>query len=117
MNALQGTAYESVAKSPPVAVVESDGRRRKLGGKVTIGLGRGDLFKHTVAGAGGHGDPFERDPAMVAWDALEGYISLQAARDQYGVALKGDFSVDEAQTAWLRQRTKAQSPSTATSTA
>jgi len=26
MNALQGTAYESVAKNPPVAVVESDGR-------------------------------------------------------------------------------------------
>ena len=75
-----------------------------------------DVLLQTGTG-GGWGDPFERDPAMVAWDALEGYISLQAARDQYGVALKGDFSVDEAQTAWLRQRTKAQSPSTATSTA
>jgi N-methylhydantoinase B len=55
---------------------------------------------------GGWGDPFERDPAMVAWDALEGYVSVKAAREQYGVALKPDFSVDPAETARLRQAAK-----------
>jgi N-methylhydantoinase B len=68
-----------------------------------------DVLLQTGTG-GGWGDPFQRDPALVAWDALEGYISLKAARDDYGVALKADFSVDEAETARLRQRAASDRP-------
>jgi N-methylhydantoinase B len=39
------------------------------------------------AGGGGFGDPLERDPEKVRLDAREGYISLDAARNLYGVVL------------------------------
>ncbi len=51
---------------------------------------------------GGWGSPLERDPALVAWDVLEGLVSRKAAREEYGVALKDDLSLDPAETARLR---------------
>jgi N-methylhydantoinase B/oxoprolinase/acetone carboxylase alpha subunit len=41
-----------------------------------------------TAGGGGWGDPLERDPARVAGDVLEEYVSIDAARDAYGVVFK-----------------------------
>ncbi len=52
---------------------------------------------------GGWGNPFERDPAFVAWDVVEGLVSRKSAREDYGVALKDDLSLDEAGTARLRK--------------
>ncbi len=40
-----------------------------------------------TAGGGGWGDPLERDPEKVQWDVREGYVSLGAAKDEYGVVL------------------------------
>jgi N-methylhydantoinase B len=40
-----------------------------------------------TAGGGGWGDPFERDPARVLEDVLEGYVSAESARADYGVAI------------------------------
>jgi len=40
-----------------------------------------------TAGGGGWGNPLEREPAKVQWDVLEGYISLDSAREDYGVVL------------------------------
>jgi N-methylhydantoinase B len=65
-----------------------------------------EVMLHTGTG-GGWGDPLERDPALVAQDVLEGFVSSKAAADQYGVVLHDDRSVDEAQTAKLRARFKA----------
>ncbi|WP_062356652.1 hydantoinase B/oxoprolinase family protein [Herbidospora yilanensis] len=45
----------------------------------------GDRVTLLTAGGGGHGDPRDRDPAAVRDDVAEGYVSPQAARDQYGV--------------------------------
>ena len=36
---------------------------------------------------GGYGDPLERDPAMVLDDVLDGFITAEHARDDYGVVL------------------------------
>ncbi|MEM7029583.1 MAG: hydantoinase B/oxoprolinase family protein [Chloroflexota bacterium] len=38
-------------------------------------------------GGGGYGDPFERDPQHVLDDVVSGYVSIEAAREQYGVAV------------------------------
>lgn len=55
------------------------------------------------AGGGGWGDPFERDPQAVRADVLNGLVSREAARKEYGVVLTGpDLHVDEAETARLR---------------
>jgi N-methylhydantoinase B len=57
-----------------------------------------------TGGGGGWGDPLERDPAQVAEDVAEGLVSAAAARKFYGVALRGNMSLDESATRRLRER-------------
>jgi N-methylhydantoinase B len=45
----------------------------------------GDRHLAWTAGGGGYGDPRQRDPAAVASDVKNGYISEEAAREVYGV--------------------------------
>ncbi|HSF16077.1 MAG TPA: hydantoinase B/oxoprolinase family protein [Vicinamibacteria bacterium] len=56
-----------------------------------------------TAGGGGWGNPLERDPERVRFDVIEGYVSLEAARRDYGVVLTpGTLAVDNEATAGLR---------------
>jgi N-methylhydantoinase B len=64
-------------------------------------LRRGDVYRHVSAGGGGSGAPFERDPALVLADVLEGKVSADAARERYGVVVV-EGRVDEAATAAAR---------------
>lgn len=50
-------------------------------------LNPGDVVTIDAPGGGGYGNPFERDPEMVQRDVLEGYVSLERARTDYGVIL------------------------------
>jgi N-methylhydantoinase B len=59
-----------------------------------------------TGGGGGWGDPLERPAALVAEDAAEGLISCKAARDLYGVVLRGNMSLDQTATRRLRDRLK-----------
>ena len=54
-----------------------------------------------TAVGGGYGDPLQREPARVAADVREGYLTPELARQSYGVALC-EGQVDEAATAELR---------------
>jgi len=49
----------------------------------------GTLVRVETTGGGGWGDPLEREPELVALDALEAKISPRAAREEYGVVLAG----------------------------
>ena len=78
-------------------------------GKVMRGKGQqsippGDRLRLDLAGGGGFGDPFTRDPERVAEDVRNEMISPDSARENYGVALGADGTVDEAATAKLRGR-------------
>jgi N-methylhydantoinase B len=53
-------------------------------------------------GGGGFGAPEARDPARVAADVAEGWVSAERARTVYRVALTAEFAVDAAATAALR---------------
>ena len=66
-------------------------------------LADGGTFTSYPSGGGGWGDPKKRDAQRVAMDAKNGYISVKAAHDIYGVALDDKFNVDEAKTAELRK--------------
>jgi N-methylhydantoinase B len=55
-----------------------------------------------MPGGGGLGNPRRRDIAAVADDVRQGFISAEAARRDYGVAVNDDGTVDEATTAKLR---------------
>lgn len=55
-----------------------------------------------MAGGGGFGDPFARDPALVAEDVCNGVVSAAAAKEDYGVVLDESGKVDQAATAMAR---------------
>jgi N-methylhydantoinase B len=60
-----------------------------------------DVISFQQSGAGGYGDPLERDPARVLEDVLDDYVSIEAARRDYGVVIVDD-AVDEQATRALR---------------
>ncbi len=65
------------------------------GKAVNYPLRKGDIVVMGPGGAGGYGDPLERDPAMVALDVEEGLVSQGHAEEVYGVVLQADgLSVD-----------------------
>ena len=64
----------------------------------------GDVVTIDAPGGGGYGDPFERDPEMVLGDVLEGYVSLERAREDYGVVIdQKTMKIDEEGTNKLRK--------------
>ena len=56
-----------------------------------------------LPGGAGFYSPLERDPELVRQDVLNGYVSLQAARDEYGVVLTEGLAIDWERTKSLRQ--------------
>ena len=63
----------------------------------------GDVVTIDAPGGGGYGNPLERDPEMVASDVMEGYVGLESARTDYGVAINPEtYEVDEKETKKLR---------------
>lgn len=71
-----------------------------------LSLQAGDLFSHRQAGAGGYGDPMERDPEAVRADVILGKVSIAHARAAYGVSIReagvGRADIDREETARLR---------------
>lgn len=63
----------------------------------------GDRAVIEMPGGGGYGDPASRDVAAVAEDVRLGYVSPEAARSLYRVAVDGNGKVDPAETARLRR--------------
>jgi N-methylhydantoinase B len=69
---------------------------------------RGDVFIHDQPGPGGWGDQLERDPLRVLRDVANELVSLDSARDDYGVVLDASaLVVDEAATARRRAELRA----------
>jgi N-methylhydantoinase B len=66
-------------------------------------LHEGDLVRLITAGGGGWGDPTMRPSEQVCLDVLDGFVSVESARNDYGVVLSVDgFSVDHEATIQLR---------------
>jgi N-methylhydantoinase B len=75
-------------------------------GKQSREFAYGDVISFQQSGAGGYGDPLERDPARVLEDVLDEYVSVDVARRDYGVVIAGDgidLRVDEDATRALRR--------------
>ncbi len=67
----------------------------------------GDVIIMDAAGGGGYGDPLDRDPEMVQDDVIQGYVSLEKAREDYGVVIDaGTMKVDSLATEELRSSMK-----------
>jgi N-methylhydantoinase B len=99
--------YGGGAGRPSLNFLNPDGENRLLPSKFNITIRKDDLFRHEVAGAGGYGDPLERDPAAVARDVRNEVVSREAARADYGVVVASDGRPDAAATARLRDDLRA----------
>jgi len=63
----------------------------------------GDVIQFQSAGGGGYGDPRQRDPQAVETDVRNGYVSIDQAREGYGVVVDpASLKVDLAATEKLR---------------
>jgi N-methylhydantoinase B len=59
-------------------------------------------------GGGGWGDPLDRDPERVRSDVIEGYVSFEHAKSDYGVVLDPkNYAIDAAATQKLRAERRA----------
>jgi len=73
-----------------------------VGNVDVVPCGPGDVVRIIGSGAGGYGDPFERDPSAVGLDVSCGWVSPEAARAEYGVAVDAEGNVDRERTAAIR---------------
>ena len=93
-------------KKPPLDV-------KALGAEATslpyreFELRPGDVLISSDSSGGGYGDPLDRDPFSVADDVRQGLVSLQAARDIYGVVVDAE-AVNQAATAAARNLLRGQ---------
>jgi N-methylhydantoinase B len=83
-----------------------EGGRNGAAGIVRLGLGKllpgkgqhiippGESFVIEMPGGGGLGDPFTRDPALVAADVCAGLVSRACAERDYGVVLSPEGAPD-----------------------
>lgn len=67
-------------------------------------LDANDSVSVIAGGGGGYGDPLERDPGAVQRDVVEGYVTIERARSDYGVVISpGTLEIDTRATAELRK--------------
>jgi N-methylhydantoinase B len=68
-----------------------------------VPLAEGDRVIVIAGGGGGYGAPLERDSEIVRWDVINGYISVERARQDYGVVIDPHtFDIDTIATERLR---------------
>jgi N-methylhydantoinase B len=84
-----GTPHEEKQKSKGVTQLKPD-----------------DLLSIRLPGSGGYGNPMDRDPQLVCWDVVNSKVSVESARENYGVAIRSDLTVDEEETVALRKKRK-----------
>ncbi|HEY8290882.1 MAG TPA: hydantoinase B/oxoprolinase family protein, partial [Thermomicrobiales bacterium] len=83
------------------AITLSDGR--ELHDKSQVALAPEERFTLQLPGGGGYFDPRTRDAQAVLDDVHDGFVSVEAARTQYGVVIDADsMTVNESATAALR---------------
>ncbi|HXG05521.1 MAG TPA: hydantoinase B/oxoprolinase family protein [Candidatus Binatia bacterium] len=91
---------------PGRTVINPGPGERVVHSKESTDFQYGDVISFQQAGAGGYGDPLDRDPRRVLEDVLDEYVSVEAAGRDYGVVLVGeglDLRVDESATRELRR--------------
>ena len=85
------------------SIMNPDTDKKVLPSKFLTSMKKGEVYRLIQAGAGGYGDPLERDPDAVVADATQGKVTLDHAKEAYGVVLKSNpLSVDKDATEKLR---------------
>ena len=90
-------------------LVRTDGREEPMPGMFVGTIRRGELVRHRTPGAGGWGNPYERDVEAVLDDVQEGKVTVEHARLAYGVEIDPNtFQVDTKATDQIRRQVAAE---------
>ena len=101
---------------PGAAGVYERGSGEPLPLKRVVALAAADAVRLALPGGGGYGAAVLREPELVLADVVEGYVSIEAARDRYRVSVRyrgrpdalvrvpEHYELDMAETARLRAR-------------
>lgn len=82
----------------------ADGTKEIIASKCDdIEVNDGDQLHYITWGGGGWGDPFTREPELVALEVKRGLVTIEGAK-KYGVVLNKYGSVDDNATTALRER-------------
>ena len=54
----------------------------------------GETVTNINPGGGGYGNPFERPVEKIVWDVKNGLVSINGAREDYGVVIKDPQTLD-----------------------
>ncbi|MEZ5101447.1 MAG: hydantoinase B/oxoprolinase family protein, partial [Thermoleophilia bacterium] len=93
--------------------VTVDGSQEPLHPIAQVDLQAGERLGHLLSGGGGYGDALEREAERVRADVLARFVTVERARDVYGVVFTGDalddsLAVDEAATTARREALRAE---------
>lgn len=88
--------------------VSANGEQQELPNIVITSIKKGEIVHGNTTSGGGYGNPRERDPKRVLKDVLDGFETLERAREVYGVVLTGELlndtlAIDSAATLIRRQ--------------
>jgi N-methylhydantoinase B len=72
-----------------VEITSPDGSVRDVRKATQHPIAAGEVVRIMTGGGGGWGPPHGRDPEAVQRDVREGYVSVEAARRDYGVSVNG----------------------------
>jgi N-methylhydantoinase B len=88
-------------------LIRADGEEIELPAKVRdVPVFEGDRLVFETAGAGGVGDPLERDPEAVAKDVRWNLLSSEVAENVYGVVIGDNDAIDAGATDSRREEIK-----------
>jgi N-methylhydantoinase B len=83
-----GAAGGATGSPNELHFIYADGRPPEVTGMVSgVTLRKGDVVRVVTGSGGGWGDPMERDPALVASDVRNGFVTVDDARATYGVVV------------------------------
>ncbi|MCX6008788.1 MAG: hydantoinase B/oxoprolinase family protein, partial [Chloroflexi bacterium] len=78
-----------------------------LDANILITIKKGDILEHVFMSAPGFGDPFERNPEKVREDVRNELVSIQKAKEEYGVVINPvTLEIDVEATEKLRKQHK-----------
>lgn len=86
----------------PKVIVKSGEKQTEILKVNAFPMKKGTIATAYTGGGGGFGNPFERDIEKVKYDYIQGYITIEHAEKEYGVAIDNLGNIDIERTAYLR---------------
>lgn len=105
----RGVRGGEAGRPAETVMIGTDGGERRLPNFFRIELMPGEWLRGSDNGGGGYGNALDRDPERVLHDVMEQQVTIEKARDVYGVVFAGhlaDETLTVDQTGTKKQRAK-----------